>query len=55
MSLSGLCKILVSISSSCVTHTPEYVRSRPNNFLAGLKLLNGPLYIVVRLMMRSIV
>ena len=53
--LSGLCKILVSVSISCINHAPLYVPSRPNNFLTLLKLLNGTLYIVVRLMMCSIV
>ena len=53
--LSGLWKILVSISSSCINRIPVRVPSRPNNFLAGLKLVNGPLYIVVRLMMCTIV
>lgn len=53
--LSGLCKIIVSISSYFISHIPLYVSSRPNNFLAGLKLLNVPLYVVVRLMMCTIV
>jgi hypothetical protein len=53
-----MCLLLVwSVQNSCfniqfsVDYTPVYVPSRPNNFLAGLKLLNGPLCVVVRLMM----
>jgi len=52
--LSGLWKIIVSISSSCIHRIPVYVPSRPYNFLAGLKLLNGSLYIVVRVMCTSL-